>query len=226
VAQELAEVPVEAEARVLAAGDVEDGEDVLVPAAPEAAPELLDEDRRALGGTEQEEGVDVGDVHALVEKIDDAEHLDPSAGEVPLGPVALLPRRVVSQGPGSEALAREPLRDDASVRLVHAEGQRTNRLGPSDALADGSADGMDPQLLGVDEPPGQVRVDVAAIPPGVGEIEPLHVEHEVPERDQDLLLDGVPDAQVADVGTGEVALVDAAVSSLRRGGETDQLLRL
>ena len=66
----------------------------LSRAAPEAASELLEEDRRALRGAEEEERVHVGDVDALVEEVDDAEDLDAPAGEVTLGAAALLARRV------------------------------------------------------------------------------------------------------------------------------------
>jgi hypothetical protein len=55
---------------VRVADEVEDGEAVLPIAAPEAAAELLEEDRGALGRAEEEDGVDVGQVDALVEQVD------------------------------------------------------------------------------------------------------------------------------------------------------------
>ena len=66
---------IEAELGPLASGEVEHHQLSLVPRAAEPAPELLEKDRRTLGRSKEQEGVDVGDVDALVEKVDDTQDL-------------------------------------------------------------------------------------------------------------------------------------------------------
>ena len=129
MAEQLAEVPIEPEARVLAASHVEDGEDVLAPAPPEASAELLQEDGGALSSPEEEERVHVRDVHPLVEQIHDAQRPHPARRQVRLGPVSLLAGRLVGEGPGRESERPESLRDHARVRLVHTERESTDSSG-------------------------------------------------------------------------------------------------
>jgi hypothetical protein len=226
LAEELAQVTVEPEARVLKPCDVEDREDVLVARAPQAAPELLQEHRRALGRAEEEERVHVGDVDALVEEVDDAEGLHLPAREVALRAIALLPRRVVGERARHEAQRREALRDDACVRLVHAERERSNVLLARDPVPQRACDGADPELLRADEPPREVGLDVSAgAPPDVREVEAVDVEDEVAEGNEHLLLDRVPHAEVPDVRARKVALVLTPIGALRGRGEPDELLR-
>lgn len=49
---------------------------VLAFVQTEASAKLLEEDRGTLGGTKEEDGVDLGNVHTLVEKIYDEEIVD------------------------------------------------------------------------------------------------------------------------------------------------------
>ena len=69
-----AEAAVEPEAAVGVADEVEHREALFVVAAPEAATELLEEQRRALRGAQEQDGVDVGYVDALVEEVDAEQH--------------------------------------------------------------------------------------------------------------------------------------------------------
>lgn len=55
---------------------VEYGEMVLAFVQTEASAKLLEEDRGTLGGAKEEDGVDLGNVHTLVEKIYDEEIVD------------------------------------------------------------------------------------------------------------------------------------------------------
>ena len=75
-AEDGAEAAVEAELGVHVADEVERGEALLAVGQAEAAAELLEEDGGALGGAEEEHGVDLGDVDALVEDVDGEDDVD------------------------------------------------------------------------------------------------------------------------------------------------------
>ena len=70
-----AEAPVEAELRAVVADEVERGQHGFAWCQPQSAPELLEEDGGALGGTQEEDGVDGGHVDALVEDVDGHDRL-------------------------------------------------------------------------------------------------------------------------------------------------------
>ena len=72
---------VEAELLAVGADEVEHGAERLARCLAQAAAELLEEQRRALGRAQHEHGVDGGDVDALVEQVD-GEH-DPHARRRP-----------------------------------------------------------------------------------------------------------------------------------------------
>src|SRR5437762_5654676 len=61
------ESKIEAEALVLLPDEVERGEAVLSLHQAQTAAQLLEEDGRALGGPKKEDGVDLRNIHALVE---------------------------------------------------------------------------------------------------------------------------------------------------------------
>ena len=64
------EPPVEAELPVLLADQIDHGQVRLALGAPQAAPELLGEHRRAVRRSQQQHGVDARDVDALAEHVD------------------------------------------------------------------------------------------------------------------------------------------------------------
>jgi hypothetical protein len=74
---------VEPELAALLADEVKDGQDRLAVRAPKPATELLQEQRRALGRSQQQQGVDLGDVQALVEQIDGEDRSRPAVAERP-----------------------------------------------------------------------------------------------------------------------------------------------
>ena len=79
-AEQRAEAPVEAELAAVAPDEVEHRADGLALAQPQAASELLQEQRRAVGRPQHEQGVDGGHVDAFVEEIDREDDVDrPSA---------------------------------------------------------------------------------------------------------------------------------------------------
>ena len=78
-----AELPREVELLAVIAHEVQDGEDGLAMSAAKAAAKLLHEDRRALGGPQEQHGVDIGDVEAFVEHVDGEEHIHFCCPELP-----------------------------------------------------------------------------------------------------------------------------------------------
>ena len=72
----------EAELLALVADEVQHRQDSLRRRASEPTSELLEEDRCALGGAEHEDGVDVGDVEALVQHVDGEHRIDAARAEV------------------------------------------------------------------------------------------------------------------------------------------------
>src|SRR5690606_21511149 len=104
---------IEAEGFVLLTDEVEDGERVLVGRTPQPAADLLDEDRGALGGAQQQERVHRGHVDALVEEVDDAQHA---------GAVLRLPGEGAQEGFAlfSARAARQRLTTDRKLRTQNA----------------------------------------------------------------------------------------------------------
>ena len=72
----------EAELFALVADEVQHRQDSLRRRTSKPTTELLEEDRCAFGGAEHEDGVDVGDVQALVQHIDGKHSIDAARAEV------------------------------------------------------------------------------------------------------------------------------------------------
>ena len=121
----------------MVADEVEHGQDGLVLRTPQAAAELLQEDGCALGGTEQQHGVDVGHVEALVEEVDGEQRVDASAlaqvaAEPARAPLAASSPLTVPRGmPASLKAARHELR----VRHADAEAERPHGARVRDLVA-------------------------------------------------------------------------------------------
>jgi hypothetical protein len=81
-AEKCPEPSVEPELLAMMANEVKHCADVLLRSQPKTAPELLEEQCRAVRGTEQQQSVDDWDVHAFVEEVDGEHDADPSGGEV------------------------------------------------------------------------------------------------------------------------------------------------
>ena len=82
LAGQRAQLLVEAKLLALVSDEVEDGQHGLVGRAAKSATELLQEDRGALGGAEEQHRVDVGQVEALVEQVGGEEDVDSARLEV------------------------------------------------------------------------------------------------------------------------------------------------
>ena len=72
----------------MVADEVQHGQHRLVAGAPQSAAELLEEDRGALGGPQEQHRVDVGQVEALVEQVGGEQHVDPPVAAGPRAPAA------------------------------------------------------------------------------------------------------------------------------------------
>ena len=88
-AEQGAVAAVEAELLAVGADEVEHGAERLARRLAQASPELLEEQGRALGRAQHQDGVDVRNVDALVEQVDGEHHPDPTGGQVPQRGLAL-----------------------------------------------------------------------------------------------------------------------------------------
>ncbi len=118
-----AKARVEAKRPVRLADEVEDGEALLFVAAAQPAAELLEEQGGALGGAQEQDGVDVGDVDAFVEEVDAEEDAELAGGEIAERGGALGFGGGGGDGAGAQAGALELLRHEVRVALVDAEAE-------------------------------------------------------------------------------------------------------
>src|SRR3972149_8147459 len=84
------EPSVKAKLGPLATDEIEDGQDSLPPDPAHSAPELLPKEGRALGGSEEEDGVYLRDVNALIEDVDGKHHVEISPPKAPQRILALI----------------------------------------------------------------------------------------------------------------------------------------
>ena len=79
---ESAVAAVEAELPAMCADEIEDGAERLALRSTQATTKLLEEQRRALGGTQHQHGVDRGHVDTFVEEVNREDDADLAGGEV------------------------------------------------------------------------------------------------------------------------------------------------
>ena len=89
-AEQRAETAVEPELLAVVAHEVEDRAQRLARRPAQSSAELLQEEHRAVGGAQQQQRVDHGDVDALVEQVDREHHLHPPVGQVAQRRLALV----------------------------------------------------------------------------------------------------------------------------------------
>ena len=85
------------------ADKVQDRQAVLARAEPQAPAQLLEEDCRALGWPQEEDGIDAGDVHPFVVQVHDKNKLELARGQVAFGLVAVGLAALSGQGRGLDA---------------------------------------------------------------------------------------------------------------------------
>ncbi len=179
----------------MGADEVEHRTERFVLGFPETSAELLEEQRRALGWSQHEHGVDVRDVDTLVEQVDREHGLYSSVGEVAQRRLAFGPRAVAPDGDGLDAVKSEVVGHESRVLDAHAEPETAHRcrLGVLHHLLDDQPSPGVGARVGVAE-----RVHVVAptaTPRDVTEVEAV-VDAEVEEGHEVLLADGVPQAQL------------------------------
>src|SRR3954464_1628349 len=95
--------------------EVEHRADALSLGLPESPSKLLKEESRAIGRSQEQEGVDARHVDALVEEIDRKDNANAALGEILEGSDALVARAGSGQGDGREAKFCEPLGHEVGV---------------------------------------------------------------------------------------------------------------
>ena len=193
---ECAQLRVEAELLAVVADEVEDGQHGLVAGAAQSAAELLQEDRRALGRSEEQHGVDVGEVEALVEQVGGEEHVDPARLAGPRGrargrPAGVSPLTASAGMPASLNVCGHELGvgdADAEAERAHGAGSSTlSRSCWSTIAARASVAGVDVRQLAL-----VVPATGPADPPQVGAVG----DGEVVERAEQVCAERVPQPQL------------------------------
>src|SRR5664279_3015546 len=80
---------VKPELLALVPNEIQCREDRLVGGESQTASELLQKDRRALGGPQEKDGVNAGQIEALVEQVGGEDNVDASIAERPQRPHAV-----------------------------------------------------------------------------------------------------------------------------------------
>lgn len=203
----------------MGANEVEHGAERLAVGPAQTPAELLEEQRRALGGPQHQHRVDGGHVDTLVEQVDREHRPHPARRQVGqrLAPLEL--RGLAGDRHRLDAVMPEPLGHVAGVGHAHTEPQAPHRVGIV---------GVAHQLVDHRAGPGigarvqrAQRLDVIALPSpprDVGQVEPV-VDPEVGERHQPVLVDGVPQAQLGGDAVVEPAEDRQAVAAF--GGLRD-----
>src|SRR5690554_125785 len=88
------------------------------------APQLLQEDRGALGRAQKEHRVDLGNFDALIKKIDREDHLQLPAGQAVFGAMAVIGRRVAGERERGNPRTVELGGHKLGVLNIYAEPER------------------------------------------------------------------------------------------------------
>ena len=139
---------VEAELLALVADEVEHGQHVLAFGAAQAAAELLEEDRGALGGAQHEHDVDGGDVDALVEQVDGEQHLHLAVSQIGERLASVGVGRLRRDGPCRDPGPLEPVGHEVGVVDADAEAERPHLAWLADLVSDRGDDLGRPHVVG------------------------------------------------------------------------------
>lgn len=220
-AQEGAEAAVEAEFGAVVADEVQDGAGGLGGVAAEASAQLLEEQGRAVGRAEHQEGVDGGDVDALVEQVDGEHDVHASVGQVAQGLAAIVVGGVGPDGGGGDAGVAEDAGHEPGVVDAHAEAEGAHARDVVGAAGHLLQDQAGPGVVAGEQVGEAVDVVAAAAAPGdVAEVQAV-VDAVVGEGDQAVLVDGVPQAQLGGDAAVEVVEHRETVRAFRRRGEPE-----
>lgn len=140
---------IKAKAPVLLSHEVQNGEAALagVGREPQAPAELLQKHHGALGGSQQQHGVDRGDVEPFVEEVHRKKDLQVAGLQAAQGGLAEIGRRGGIEGFGAEAAGREALGHEMGVFHAHAEAQGPHAGGIGHGVVELAEDQLHPAVV-------------------------------------------------------------------------------
>ncbi len=216
-----AEQTVEAESLMLLADEVEHEARWLVLVVAEAAAELLQEEGRALGGPEQQESVHERQVDALVVEIAGEEHVHFALAQPGCRTGPLLQGGVALHGGCGDAGSREPRSHEDRVFDAHAEAEGAERAHVGDSAGELCEHQRGAGVVARVEI-GQRRLVVSrACPTDAAQVGRVR-DAEVLERHQELLVEGLPEPELArdvSVEVGQQGLAVASLGSCREAAQ-------
>src|SRR6266851_1699563 len=133
-AEQRPEAQVESELLPVLADEVQNSAHCLAAAEAQSAAELLKEQRGAIGGTQEEHGVNDGHVDPFVEEVHGKHNVHAPLGEVRQRAATFLFRAVSPHGGGSEARLPEHARHEARMGDAYAEAERAHPTRVIDVL--------------------------------------------------------------------------------------------
>ena len=210
--------------RAVAPDEVEDRAHRLPRGTPQAASQLLEEEGRAVRGAQEEEGVDDGQVDALVEQVDREDDIHPACREIRQSGSALLVRAVGPDGNRADARLVEQPRHVARVLDAHAESERPHPTCVIDArgeLRGGPVRAQASVAVSRFDRPCRV-VSATPLPGDLAQVQAV-VDAVVGERREAVLGDRVPEAKLGGDPVVEPAEDRQAVAPLGSGGEAEEL---
>ena len=204
--------------------EVECGQHRLVTRSAQTATQLLKEYRRALGGPQEQDGVDIGQVETFVEQVGCEEHVDSSRAQVIERTFTSGLRSASADGAGRDACPGEDGCHELRMGDVDAEAEGSHAAEVHHLVAQlGQHDRRPGVIAGVDV--GQGRVVVAPLPPGhrpeVGAVG----DTEVVERAQQVGAQRLPQSKLGRRATVEERAYVDPVGALGRCRESDELAR-
>ena len=206
------------------ADEVEDGEDPLPLCPSESAAELLEEDGRALGRTEHEDGVDLGEVHPLVEEVYGEDHAELPAPEPAKRLGALRPRGPRIKRDGGVAETGELPRHEVRVLDAGAEPEGPHPVRIRHVFLDRLADPERPHMVTGEHLVELARHVASAREPDAGEVRGV-VHPEVVEGAEEPLVEGVPEPRLVRDTVVEPTEHGPAVRTLGSGREPEEDFR-
>ena len=219
-----AEPPIETELGSLVADEVQDGKTGLAVSEPEAATELLEEERRAFGRAKEEDRVDLRDVDAFVEQIHSEYGVDPSIAKRDQGVATLLGRRLRRDRDSRDAGSAKPIRHEAGMVDAHAEAESPHRTDVGDGPSHSFDDLRGPPVVARVERGELLDVVAAALPCDTGQVDVVR-NTEVLEWTQQAPFERLPQTKLDGNPTAEPAGDVTAVSTLGGRRQPEENLR-
>jgi hypothetical protein len=208
------------------AHEVEHGEGVLARRPPQAAAELLQEDREALGGAQEEDGVDLREVEPLVQHVHGEEEREPPGAQVLDQPAAVDVAGLAGEHGRGDALVREHPGHVPGVADVDAEADALDAREVGLVPRERGLDGVEPlqrQGVGAGIDLLELGADVLAAGPEVVGVQGHGIGHaEVVEGAEELLLEGLGEPDLGGEAVVEVRRYGLAVHALGRGGQPEE----